>query len=309
MGTRGTFGHNVENNNITHKVSPRAFNPLTGENMFFVICPTHQMKNIVSQLYASRQNGTKAFEKDGIQFGWQAIKDVYQNDLDNARQGRMALVPGLKLSYVYRDSWTRLNVKPSKIMTQRPMIAALRILADREQNADAKASIQMTANYLETCYKVFEAGILSSYTIRQRNQTVLQSILEGNEFFEGWITTLLLNPLGYDATNSGQKKFLSWQTWDLQRVMIYGFKEFCQDFFNKYGDNFFIAPKRLNGSAIETLFSQWKYIAGGQLTAANYDVARGSYLTRVAIHGQHHGEENYRDVPLYLRQWQLIHRR
>ena len=86
------------------------------------------------------------------------------------------------------------------------------------------------------------------------------------------------------------------------------FHDFCQDFFGQYGDNFYITPKRFNGNAIETLFSQYKYITGSKLSATNYATARASYLMRVDIHGRHHGESDYRNVPLYLRQAELQHR-
>ena len=36
--------------------------------------------------------------------------------MQRAQSGSLKRVPGLKESYVYRDIWTRLNVKPAKIM-------------------------------------------------------------------------------------------------------------------------------------------------------------------------------------------------
>ena len=65
---------------------------------------------MVAQLYASRPTGAKAFEKDGVSFGWQPIRDIYNNDVRNAAANNLQQVPGLKLSYVVRDAWTRLNV-------------------------------------------------------------------------------------------------------------------------------------------------------------------------------------------------------
>ncbi len=62
----------------------------------------------------------------------------------------------------------------------------------------------------------------------------------------------------------------------------------------KYEDNFFLRPICLNGSAIETLFSQFKYTSGEHLSSANYPHARLAYLMKVEIHGIHHGEDNYR---------------
>ena len=62
-----------------------------------MICPTHQLKNIIGQLYASRQSGPKTFEHSNVQFGWKPIRDLYNNDIQHAREGNIQRVPGLKL--------------------------------------------------------------------------------------------------------------------------------------------------------------------------------------------------------------------
>ena len=36
--------------------------------------------------------------------------------MQRAERGISRKVPGLKYAYVYRDNWTRLNVRPAKIM-------------------------------------------------------------------------------------------------------------------------------------------------------------------------------------------------
>lgn len=51
-----------------------------------------------------------------MHFGWETIEDVYKADMRRARNGQSRLVPKLKFSYIVRDSWTRLNVLPAKIM-------------------------------------------------------------------------------------------------------------------------------------------------------------------------------------------------
>ena len=49
-------------------------------------------------------------------FGWTAIEDMYKHELDTIKANVLVRVPGLKESHIVRDSWTRLNVKPAKIM-------------------------------------------------------------------------------------------------------------------------------------------------------------------------------------------------
>ena len=88
-------------------------------------------------------------------------------------------------------------------------------------------------------------------------------------------------------TNSYQKSFLSWQTWDLMRVCWYGFRDFCHDFFCDH-PGYCVTPLRLNGSSIETIFSQLKHASRGSLTAVTYESARAQLLTRRSLHGQSH---------------------
>lgn len=75
-----------------------------------------QLKNNIAALYSSRLKGTKSFQKDGVDFGWQPIFDQYEHDQERVEQNLARRVPGLRYSFVYRDSWTRLNVLPAKIM-------------------------------------------------------------------------------------------------------------------------------------------------------------------------------------------------
>ena len=60
--------------------------------------------------------GTREFVKGGQTFGWKCIEDLYSRELQRIKNGQISRVPKLKESYVRRDSWTRLNVLPSKIM-------------------------------------------------------------------------------------------------------------------------------------------------------------------------------------------------
>ena len=77
---------------------------------------TSQLKNMVAALYASQEGKTKKFSYEGMGFGWSAIQEMFGRETHRARAGVPRRVPGLRESYVYRDIWTRLNVKPAKIM-------------------------------------------------------------------------------------------------------------------------------------------------------------------------------------------------
>lgn len=71
---------------------------------------------MIASLYSSRKGGTKKFSKDGTDFGWEPIVQLYEDDMKRAEKGCSMAVPDMKESYVIRDAWTRLNVKPAKIM-------------------------------------------------------------------------------------------------------------------------------------------------------------------------------------------------
>ena len=71
---------------------------------------------MVNALYSSKQGGTKMFTLHGVEFGWQAIVDLWQRECSRREHGNARMVPKLRESHVLRDSWTKLNVAPAKIM-------------------------------------------------------------------------------------------------------------------------------------------------------------------------------------------------
>ena len=292
MGHTGTF-------DPAAPISPKFLNPLTNQFTYFIICPTHQLKNMIAALYSSRERGTKSFIKDGVQFGWGPIISLYAEDLERARQQLNVHVPGMKLNYVVRDPWTRLNVKPAKIMQQTACIAALQNMAAQSDNP----AVQKTVEYLQACNKLFESGFLSKYCVSAGNRRLLEIIDEGMSFFNEWRVSVARDFPEDKLTGSNQKHFLAWQTWELMRVAYYGLFALCDDFINRH-PQYLIYPSRINGRAVETLFSQFKYITGGKLSAVNYDTARAAYLTKVDVHGRKFNDD-YRNAPLYIQQGNL----
>ena len=71
---------------------------------------------MVSALYTSGENSTRHFVKDGTHFGWSTIRDLWRREVTRSEKGQMTVIPRMKASYVFRDSWTRLNVTPARIM-------------------------------------------------------------------------------------------------------------------------------------------------------------------------------------------------
>ena len=91
--------------------------------------------------------------------------------------------------------------------------------------------------------------------------------------------------VGYSITTTTRRPFLSWQTWDLLRVMYHGFRGFCSEYLQKH-PGYTIHPIRFNGSAVETFFSQLKFTTSGHLSGTNYATARSSVLTRGSVKGK-----------------------
>lgn len=83
-------------------------------------CTCMQLKSMISALHHSRVDGTKPnrfrLGRKGTVFGWEAIEGMLRREIQRIQSGQLARVPGLKENFVHRDSWTRLNVKPAKIM-------------------------------------------------------------------------------------------------------------------------------------------------------------------------------------------------
>lgn len=113
----------------------------------------------------------------------------------------------------------------------------------------------------------------------------------------------IISTLGYLITQTSNRSFLSWQTWDLLRVMYYGFKGFCEDFLTRH-PGYTIYPVRLNGSAIESFFSKLKYTTSGHLSGVNYASARAAILTRGSVQGKKRNLD-YRDAPMHIRAHKL----
>ena len=73
---------------------------------------------MVSQLHSSRAEGAKDFTvpETDVQFGWAAILSMWDREKKRRNDNQIRLVPRLNEGFVKRDSWTRLNVPPAKIM-------------------------------------------------------------------------------------------------------------------------------------------------------------------------------------------------
>ena len=89
-------------------------------------------------------------------------------------------------------------------------------------------------------------------------------------------------------------------------MCVYGFQAFCSYFISQY-PGYFIVPVRINGSSVETLFSQYKYSAGGKLDSANYENVHAANLVKRVV-SNHHSGKNYRDEDMNIAELPLPHK-
>jgi len=73
---------------------------------------------MINALFSSKPDGTKLFKRGQHHstFGWDSIIAMYQREVGRAKQRLTRMVPRLKEVHIVRDSWTKLNVSPAKIM-------------------------------------------------------------------------------------------------------------------------------------------------------------------------------------------------
>lgn len=222
--------------------------------------------------------------------------------MQRVRDGVARRVPRLKREYIERDAWTKLNVVPAKILQQPAVLAELFEHSEPEGKKppqDAKTTKE-TREYLMALNDLFERGFLSSNFITRENRKVLANIDRGYGYFVNWIDSLI-DRQDFSATDSKERRFIAWQTWDLLRFCVYGLKDFCEDFFSRH-PTYYIIPVRINGSAIESLFSQFKFSSGSKLSSVNYASATRAFKLKRTIHGTFAAARGQLDRPLYVQE-------
>ena len=68
---------------------------------------------MINVLFSSWVGATKHGDAS---FGWKAVEDMYAQECAQQSSGAARMVPKLKHAHILRDSWTKLNVVPAKIM-------------------------------------------------------------------------------------------------------------------------------------------------------------------------------------------------
>ena len=170
---------------------------------------------MISALYQSRPSGgVSCFNRSGFSFGWQAIEGLLQREVARIQSNMLPRVPGLKESFVHRDPWTRLNVKPAKIMQvllgttltvlllhihrmfppsqQEHVLAELQEYATTDPPPADADSVLETVEYLRACNQIFERGILGKKVfIRSSVSPIIKNMETGYQYFTQWLNRKL----------------------------------------------------------------------------------------------------------------------
>jgi len=159
--------------------------------------------------------------------------------------------------------------------------------------------LEKTAQYLEACHMIFERGILSHKLVKCPDCQVLNNIKEGFQFFQEWCFEHENKEYSENTKAVRNKNFLAWQTWDLLRLMVSGFSQLC-DWFTDNLPGYYICPLRINGSALESIFSILKFASGGNLSALTYgpSLGRHIYCKDLAPVRNPNSEDGYRNVAI-----------
>ena len=261
----------------------------------WIICPAHQLKNMISALHSSRPNGTKHFVRNNVHFGWLDIIAMKAREDERCKNGQLRFIPGLLQSYTERDSWTRLNVKPSKFFQQDQVLQEL--YDHKSSSALGSQSTKETHAYLSACNQIFERGFMNKKPVFDEQSPILANIDTGFQFFEKWLHDIRSDNPQFTLTTP-QSPFLAWQTYNLRRVCVYGIRGLVKDFSLCHSGRYFLVLSRITGSAVESLFSQMKYSAGGKLSSVNYASASNSVTVASNINSMHVAHRDYRDDQL-----------
>lgn len=134
---------------------------------------------------------------------------MYARECERTADGLARMIPKLRETHIIRDSWTKLNVAPAKIMQvyifhvvymaqcsihlhvnsvqQEQVITELYSHTKSNPQPLDVDSTRCTLQYLEACNRIFERGFLSHERVLSVDSKVIESISVGFKFFCEWL--------------------------------------------------------------------------------------------------------------------------
>ncbi|MCP3665313.1 MAG: hypothetical protein GY696_22915, partial [Gammaproteobacteria bacterium] len=258
---KGAFG--VGQVNVEHDDDfsvPCSFkNPFDPKlDVALIICPSHQMKNQINALFNSSPRRSKLLRfhpDDPMYFGWISIVQMYSREQSRKKRGSTGVIPFLRKDFIVRDPWTKLNVQPAKIMQSDNVIAELSAYsAECRGSGHPDLGCERVVEYLSALRLIFGRGFIGKELITSSNCPVMQNLTDGFEYFKAWFRNWEGHP-GFTPLSPREKRFLSYITFDLLRLCIYGMRKLAETFFALCPERC-IVPMFVSGSPVESIFSQ-----------------------------------------------------
>eukprot|EP00733_Pompholyxophrys_punicea_P000958 Pompholyxophrys_punicea_v1_NODE_387_length_2079_cov_25.796937.p2 type:complete len:261 gc:universal NODE_387_length_2079_cov_25.796937:1206-1988(+) len=219
------------------------------------------------------------FEEQAI--SWKYVIAAFYRELERMESNGIGLLPGFDRDVVFKDSWNCMNIHNNKVLLSGHLTAELisHFIANKDW------AMTKTIEYLQVLERLFRDIFLDKFRkIYSLDDIAFDSVEESLH----WITKWKKNVDQYcEKLNLPEaektKFFLAWQTYDLLRIMIFGFKTYCQFFFEKYKHiqpRVFLKPLRMSGSPLELVFCCLKQMknASGVLNEAKLLDAKASLL-------------------------------
>ncbi|XP_071523557.1 uncharacterized protein [Panulirus ornatus] len=261
-GSLGEGGPLGVGNDDTYEINPTFPNPFDPSlQISWIVCPNHMVINMMNALHSSQRDGSKDFQYGGISFGWKPLEFLLENDIE-MENNEAKISPLLRKSYIERRHTIKFQYAlcPSRILQKPEVIDALEKEIQETTNEDTKQKMQKTWEFLTATNKIFENGLLSHLGVSSTSEKPVTNIMEGYQWFCDWLKEVH-STADFQVRNPRQKEFLSWQTWEGLQLSVHGFKSLCKSFHSRHPDRSII-PVRLNGSAVDAIFSQVKHYCG-----------------------------------------------
>jgi hypothetical protein len=161
-----------------------------GKTMIYMICPAHQMKNMVNALHHSQQHGTRAFvfspaddmSEDLEQISWSFLEDCWERDNIRQKNNLLRHCPKLTLDAIERPAFAKLNVGLALVPIQGQV--AYDIVAHMVDSGDWRG--QRTVSFLLGMMRTFTFGLLyRKLSIHAADNAFLGSPIPSQASFSG----------------------------------------------------------------------------------------------------------------------------
>eukprot|EP00733_Pompholyxophrys_punicea_P001396 Pompholyxophrys_punicea_v1_NODE_682_length_1468_cov_2.704176.p2 type:complete len:185 gc:universal NODE_682_length_1468_cov_2.704176:785-1339(+) len=121
-----------------------------GLTMHFLICPPHQLKNMINALNSSQQGKPKNFFFDG-DISFKYVIDAFYRELHRLAANEIGQIPGLHHDVIFKNSWNVMSVANNKALINGYLTAEMAAYAIESKDWAAARTIEYL-HMLENIY-------------------------------------------------------------------------------------------------------------------------------------------------------------